>query len=439
MTPACIRHHRARAARGRAPGLALVCLWLGAPTAAAQSSPWYLAASTSLAHESNLLRLADAQAPLAGESRSDTVLSTALVGGLNQGLGRQRLTGSLTLRDNRFDHNGKYDNQSYNGSLGLNWSTVERVSGVLAMSAARNLSTFNADGVGLLSEKNLETTRAVNGSVSVGLVTQYSFELGAGQRQVRNSAADERVLARDFNQDTLSAGLTWRPSGALNLAATLRTLRALYPTFRTTAAGVESDRYQQQQTELVAGWQATGASTLDARVTFGDTRYRVNEERNFSGVNGSLSWLWQTTGKLRLTTRYSRDKGQDAYPTTTAGVFQGLSVGSVPATLNDQRVISTLRLQSDLDLSPKLALVASVQQARRTIVRNTFVPAGLDAPLAQSGRDRTTLWTLGGRWAPLRSALLGCDAASERRRASGDLSANLKSASLSCFGQFTLQ
>lgn len=439
MTPPCIRHHPARAACGGTAGLALAFLWLGATTAAAQSSPWYLAASTAFAHESNLLRLADAQAPLAGESRSDTVLSTALVGGLNQGLGRQRVTGSLTLRDNRFDHNAKYDNQSYNGSLGLNWSTVERVSGVLAVSAARSLSTFNADGVGLLAEKNLETTRAVNGSVSVGLVTQYSLELGAGEQRVRNSAADERVLARDYNQDTLSAGLTWRPSGGFSLAAVLRTLHAVYPTFRTSASGVESDRYKQQQTELVAGWQPTGASRLDARVTFGDTRYRVNEERNFSGVNGSLNWLWQATGKLRLTTRYSRDKGQDTYPTTTAGFFQGIPVGSVPATLNDQRVSSALRLQSDLDLSPKIALVASVQQTRRTIVRNTFVPAGLDTPVVQSGRDSTTQWTLGGRWAPLRSALLGCDAASERRRASGALSANLNGASLSCFGQFTLQ
>ena len=422
-----------------AQGLALACAGLGVGASLAQSSPWYVGASTAFSHDSNLLRLADTQLPLAGESRSDTAISTALVGGLDQGLGRQRLSANLTLRDNRYDRNSKYDNQSYNGSLGLNWSTVERISGALSVNAARNLSTFNADGVGLLPEKNLETTQAVNASLKVGLVTQYSLELGAAQRRVRNSARDERALARDFNQDTASVGLSWRPSGALNLASAWRSVRALHPTFRSTASGVESDRYQQQQVDLTAVWQATGASTLDSRLTFGETRYMANETRDFSSVNGSLAWLWQATGKLRLTTRYARDKGQDSYPATVPGFIQGFFVGTVPATLNDKRVISTLRLQADLDISPKLALVSSVQVADRTIARNTLVPATLDAPLQQSGKDSTTLWTLGARWAPLRNALLGCDASSERRRASGELSANLKGASLSCYGQLTLQ
>ena len=177
----------------RAPRLALAGLWLMANAATAQSSPYSLGLSTSFGHDSNLLRLADSQAPLAGDSRSDTTMSTALVGSLDQGIGRQRLTASLALRDNRYDRNSKYDNQGYSGDLGLDWSTVGRISGALSLSTARKLSTFNAEGVGLLPEKNLETTQTVGGNIRVGVVTPLSLELGAGQRRVRNSAAQARA------------------------------------------------------------------------------------------------------------------------------------------------------------------------------------------------------------------------------------------------------
>ena len=405
-------------------------------SASAQHSPWSIGGSTLFSHDSNLLRLADTQVPGPGESRSDTVLSTALVGSLNQNIGRQRVFGNLTLRDNRFERNAKYNNQSYNGALGLDWSTINRISGNLSLSAARNLSTFNAEGVGLLPEKNLETTQAANASVSVGLVTEYSLEIGAGRRQVRNSVQDQRVLSRDVNQDTLSVGLAWRPTAAFGLTGALRRVSALFPTFRLNAntGAYESDRYKQQQIELIAALQPSGASTLDLRLSFGDTRYLINEERNFSSVNGSLGWLWQATGKLRFTTRLARDKGQDNYPSSVP--FFG---GAVPVTLSDSRVITTLRVQADMDVSAKVAISTSLQHANRTLDRNTLAVSNTLSLATLSGKDGTTVFTLGGRWAPVRNTLVGCDANTENRRASGGLTSNLKAASLGCYGQLTLQ
>ena len=417
---------------------ALLALWAGA--ASAQQSPWSVGGSLLWSHDANLLRLADGQDPGPGESRSDTVLSTALVGGLNQNIGRQRVFGNLTLRDNRFAQNTKYNNQSYNGALGLDWSTINRVSGTLSFSAARNLSTFNAEGVGLLPEKNLESTQALSASASVGLVTEYSLEIGVSHRQVRNSVQDERVLSRDVNLDTVSIGLAWRPTAGLSLSGALRNVKALYPTFRlvtstgTNPGGYESDRYKQQQFDLVAALQPSGASTLDLRLTFGDTRYVINEERNFSSINGSVGWLWQATGKLRLTTRLARDKGQDNYPSSVPFFFS-----RIPVTLSDSRVISTVRVQADLDVSAKVALSTSLQHARRTLDRDTLAVSNTLSLGNSSGKDGTTVFTLGARWAPLRNALVGCDASHERRRARGDLTSNLKGATFGCYGQISLQ
>lgn len=437
MAAALLRPGRAeltRRAGPSAPRAAAAALLLCAAAAGAQSSPWYVGASLNVNHDSNVLRLGQSQAAGAGESRSDTVLSTGLVGGIDQGIGRQRVLGSLTLLDNRFDHNSKYDNQSYNGTLGLEWQTVERLSGALTLATARNLSTFNADGVGLLSQKNEESSSGLNASISIGLVTQYSFELSAGQRRVRNSLDLQSVRARDYNQDQGSVGLAWRPSSALNLSAGLREVRGIFPTFRAVAGGFESDRFSQQQVDLAATLRPTGASTLELRLNVGDTRYRADEQRDFSSLNGSLNWRWQASGKLRLNTRYSRDKGQDNYPSTLPFFF-----GSIPVTLNDRRLISTWRTQLDFDLSAKVALSSSLQYSKRSVQRHTLAVSGSVAQGSISGTDATTIFTLSARWSPLRNTLLGCDARSEDRRASGAITADLKGTSLNCYTQITLQ
>jgi hypothetical protein len=430
----------------RALVAALVCLCTG--SAWAQSSPWYIAGSASVSHDSNLLRLGDNQPAGAGASKADTLLSTALVGGLNQHLGRQQLGANLSVRDNRFSRNSRYNNQSYSGSVGLDWSTVNRISGSVSAGAARNLSTFNADGVGLLSEKNLETTKSVNGSVSIGLVTEYSAELSAGHREVRNSLDVESVRARDLNQDDVSAGLAWRPSNAFNVSAALHEVRGVFPTFRAVASGgTASDRFRQQGVDLVASVQPTGASSFDLRLSSANTRYRADSRRDFSGLNGSVGWLWQATGKLRLNSRLARDKGQDNYPSTQlllVEVFDaqgnpGLVRAILPVTLSDRRTVSTARVQADWDFTSRIAVSSSLQWSRRTVTRDTLVPVNAVEPGSIDGTDTTTIVTLGARWVPQRSTLVGCDLRAEQRRATGLLTANLSGNSISCYAQLTIQ
>lgn len=426
-----------RARRTRRPphtwtaALTALCL---AGTAWGQSSPWYLGGLVSTTHDSNLLRLGKGQPAGAGQWQSDTVLSTALVGGLDQALGRQRLSGNLTVRDNRYSRNSRYDNQSYSAGLGLDWSTVERISGQVTAGASRNLSTFNADFVGLLTEKNFETTQGLNASLSVGVITAWSMELSAGHRRVRNSLDRPAVQAQNFDQDDWSLGLAWRPSAALKLSASLRGVQGDFPTFRTTAAGIEGDRYRQRQFNLGASLQASGASLLDLRLGHSRTGYAADTQRDFSGVNGSLTWQWQPTGKLRVNTRLARDRGQDNYPASAPS-----PLGPVPLTLSDDRLQTTLRGQLDWDLRAKLALSASLQFTRRDVDRNTRDVTRTLLLNTVTGRDDTTITTLGARWTPRRWALLGCDLRHETRSARGEVTADLRGASLGCYGQFTLQ
>jgi len=410
------------------PALAACALALASAAALGQASPYYIGLSLSRGHESNVLQLADGVEPAPGFERADDVTATSLLAGFDQRISRQRVFGSMALRSYRYTNNAALDNLGYSASAGLDWATAERISGTLRVAGERSLSLYD-EQLGVLAGKNLVTSKSVNGSVSVGVITQYSLELAGGRRDVGYSLDNPVVRSREFKQDNGSLGLRWRPSGITSVSLSLSATRGVYPKFTTTAAGEDSaDRFKRSSVDLALSMQPTGASSVDARISNGKTRFDLNQERDFAGTTGIVSWSWQATGKLKTNVFATRETGQDSYAV--------LQLNFLPATLDYSRVTSAVGFKLDHDLTAKVALTAGYGVYRRSLVATTIGPIP-QAPRA--GSDSTANLTLGVRWTPWRSTLLGCNHASSRRSASGELTAPGRSTSFSCYGQVTLQ
>jgi hypothetical protein len=408
--------------------LALLLGLLAADGAQAEVRPYYFGVTESYTRDSNLLRLADGAVAPDGYSRGDSAWSTSLLAGFDQPFGRQHGYANLTLRDTRYSANSIYNNQGYTANAGLDWSTAERVSGSLVVSGNRALYAFNAGyGAGLLTKKNLQTTKALNGSVNVGLVTEYSLVVTAGRRDVTNSLNEPATQALDFYQNNASIGVLWKPRGATSFGATYSETRGRYPRYQQVADGYNADRFTQPNFDLSAIVQPTGASNLEVHVGYSQTRYDLNQPRNFSGGTGKLVWSWQPSGKLQLSARLSRDVGQNVYAVNDFGI---------PATSDYSQVYNTARLQADYSVTAKIALTTSWTQVQRTIALRTDSP--FRAPTAE-GKDNSRVLALGARWAPLRSVQVGCDYTHEKRSASGELTAPLSDNTFACYAQFQLQ
>lgn len=410
----------------RVAGL-LAAAGMGPGAALAQSSPYFLGVAQSWAQEENVLQLANTQPVPAGFQKDDVVATTSLQGGFDQRFGRQRAYGRLTLRDTRFEQNKVFDNQGYNGQMGLEWSTAGRVSGSMSANVGRNLKTSNTDEIGFLSEKNLETVQSLNAGLNVGLVTRYSLDLNANRVQVKNSLDRPDVQAREFVQEGVSLGLQWQPSNALTLGIALGSTRGRYPKFRTVADGFQADRFKRQDVQLNASYRPTGASNLRMVLSSGDTTYDLNEQRNFSGLTGNLNWTWLATGKLSFNTTLARDTGQDSFAT---------AVFSLPATADYSRVNKTVRVQADYAATAKIAVMASVLRYSREVVRTVDNPF---VPLTARGTETTWSSKLGFRWSPRHFLQLGCEIGQDRRRSQGELVSDLDGRSFSCSGQIILQ
>ncbi len=407
-------------------GLAVVL----ATAALAQTSPYYIGASQSLTYDSNVLRLVDGASAPAGLSKSGVSSTTALLAGIDQPISRQRLFGNVALRANRYSGNSLYNNESWSGQVGLDWATVERLSGNVSASANRALASFNQQEIGLIQRKNFEDTRTLDASLNLGLVTQYSLLVNLGRREVDQSLDLPAAQSRNFEQNTASVGVQWKPSSQSSFGLAVRQSDGKYPQFRALAGGgFEADRYSRRDLDLNASLQPSGQSTVSARLSTGKVDYDLATGRNFSGVTGSLAWNWQATGKVRLNTALTRDTGQDSYAVT---------VFNTPGTADYSRVTTSLVLGADYAATSKIQVNAGFSTQDRDQVRT--LPAGALAAFNDSGSERTNIFTLGARWRPTRSVLVGCNANNERRKGSGNLvSSNINSNSIGCYGQITLQ
>jgi hypothetical protein len=388
--------------------------------ATAETSPYYVGIAQTFSHESNLLRLREGQLPAAGNSESDTISSTALVAGIDQRFGRQRVNGSATLRSNHYSNNKQFNGQSYNATLGLDWETIESLSGNVTVGADRAQRADLRDRFGnFINSGNNESKQRFSASANYGMAGPLVLEAGVSSVNVKYSAdaADYAV----YHEQSMSAGVRYRLGGATSVSLGLRQTRTEYPNLLISQVDPR-DKRKRNDVDLGAIWIPSGASRLDLRISTGRTKYEQLSDRDFSGSSGALSWAWTPGGRLRLTTRLARDIGQNSALNTAASSAYSQTTDS-------------LSVAADYDLTGKVVLTSNLQVYRRNLERSGQFGA------TEVGSDTTSILSLGARWAALRSLSLGCQASYEKRGNSSNLALNEPYAAnvFSCFGQFVLQ
>lgn len=410
--------------------LALMTALVGAGGAHAQAQtnpPWYAGVALGFSHDSNVYRLGDGRNPPAGLARGDNITSTTLLAGFDQPVGRQRVFGSVTLRDNRFADNGLLDGNGYAANLGVDWSSIERLSGTLNLRASRDMA-FLAPEVGLEVQptRNVATSRQVDNIIRLGLVSLWQAEVGMGLRSIDYSATE--YANREYDSNWASVGLRYKPSAALSFGVAYRDTRGKYPHYRLLQTGVwQADRFTQRDLDFTASWTVSGASALSARLSAERVSYDEATRRDFNGVTGELRWHWQPTGKLRFTTSLLRDTGRDSVLNT----YQFITGTDISRTSN------AVSVRADYEISGKVTGYAGASYAERDLVDTVNTLIGSLAP--REDRDRTTSLNLGLRWSASRSLMFSCEWSHQKRRAAGVLSVPYGADVYGCVGQFVLQ
>jgi len=384
-----------------------------AGAAHAETSPYYIGASVGVSHDSNVFRLPSDVA------QGDTVVSVGLLGGIDQPIGRQRVYGSAVVRNNRYSELKRLDNTSYGVNLGVDWATIEKLSGSVSLSSNSNLINYGGSNTTLSTTRNIERSNVASATVQYGGSSLLVLQAGMTHRTLGYSEANPQF--QDLSQDVVTAGVNYRPSGFLNLGVGLRHTRGDY----TGSTG----SFTRNDVDLTAMWMPSGLSTVNARLSFGrQTAENASSGRDFSGATGYLSWTYQPTGKLRFNTWLSRDTGAESGFLTNQTTGQQLrGVG------DNSEFTTTAALDASYEVTAKIRTNATVRTSRRSLL-NTSIFNG-----TVQGSDTVNALSLGATYQPLRNVGLNCSVGHESRSGGSSVSTSYRATYGGCSVQVTLQ
>jgi hypothetical protein len=372
----------------------------------ADLEPYSFGASETVQHQSNVGRTPDAS------RQADWLSTTELTAGVDQPLGRDRLSASASLDLNRYKNRGDLDANGYNALGQFDWSTIGDLSGSLGGSSRRRQYFYGLDGeipgsTTTVTTHNLETDNRVFANAQIGGPSRWVLFAGAdaSQRLFSSSVFD----SSEERQWSAHGGTSYSTSPDLSFGLTGSLTRGLYPHFMI---GDQRDDFNLKSLSLTSKWQVSGVSALDASVGYTHADYTGQSPSKF--VNGALNWTWTPPSHISVALGLSRDSDADTAASGGVAANNNLTGRAIN---NVGHVLVTYALTA------KTSLVANAQYTQRRY-SNTVVPTFTDGAVGLNGTNRTWVIGLTAHFQPTRTTDVGCGASREVRTADASIAAS---------------
>ena len=397
---------------------------------ASDPNPYYVSVSEGLTHDSNVFRIPSGP--------SDTFSSTSLSGGFDQRISRQQIFGRGSVSLNRYFDQSQLDNTSYNLATGLNWETVENLSGNLNLGANRSLSAQTAGPTAPAAVRNVATTENVDTRIRWGGASLVTIEGSAGYSRLKYS--DPQSVSAESKGRTASLGVFYRPGALLRLGLSGRVNRTESPkAFLDPNTGTyQSNTIKGKNVDLTAEYDATGFLSANGRISYTQQKNSGVSGADFSGITGGLGVTYRPTARTSFRLDASRDAGFDATLFNTVGLVtnsQGVPVlSTVAGRYENNRVTDTIALGVTYEVTAKIGATAGVNYSRAKL---TTTVAGAGTQAGPETLDKQHGIFIGASYAIARNWGLNCNAAYSRREVSGAVAYSYNDNTIGCTTQYT--
>ena len=394
-------------------GLMIAAVLFPSGFALAETNPYYIGASETFTHESNLFKVSSANNP-----QSDNIWGTSVFAGLDQPFGRQRVYGNLTVTDNRYVNQSQLNFTGYSVLGALDWATIGRLSGTLSYSRNESQGDY-----GSLSTpdtgKFVQTTEQIVASVKYELMSSLSLVGGLEHRTI-NSPDQPQTLSSDVTSDVASLGLTYGLGASVVLGTGVR-----FTKDKTPQASGGDDTNNRTDLDLTAVWTPTPLTSVDARVSVGNGDSNSQGGSN-SRVTGAIGATYSPTGRLQLRGSFSRDTGVDSTFLPTGSTPTGGVTGSY---VDNNSVTNWTNLGVTYLLSSKISLNAGYNRS----------DGSQDQTSGQSSKNIVNRYSMGLQYAIARNFSLGCGYQREERSESTSEFNSYTAKTANCTFSYTIQ
>jgi len=397
---------------------------LGGPS---DPNPYYIGVSQAFTHDSNVYRVPDGP--------GDTFSSTSLLGGFDQLLGRQRLFGRAVVSGNRYQDETNLNNVSYSAFVGVDWETIEHLSGRVSGNFNRGLSSAPAGGSTPLTAQNIADTQTIEALIRWGGPSLLTLEGGASYSNVGYSSP--QYVGSEFNKSSANVGLFYHGGGPFRVGIGVRADATRSPNaFVDPATGqVQSTRLNGQYVDLFADYDVTGQIVTNLRLSY--TRQENSAGgTDLSGWTGALGVSWQVTSKTSLRVDAARDAG---FNSTTYNTFAftptatGIAFTPVVGVFQNNQITASAGISANYAATAKISTFASARYYRAHQI-NVVAGGGAAAP---DVIDIANTYSLGANYEITRNWGAACTMAYERREVSGGTNYTYDAKTIGCSTQFT--
>ncbi len=380
-----------------------------------EANPYYVGASQSVTHESNVFKVPGREHP-----DSDVVFGTSIFGGVDQSIGRQRVFANASVQNNSYNRLSRLDFIGYDVMAGFDWATVERLSGSLTYARHEGQGDFSRpEAASITSGKFVETTEQVAASINYELITDLGLKGGVERRKVQSS--NQGSTSSDLTSDVARLGLRYRLGDSLSVGGGGRITREKHPgslIFRRSNTRRDLD--------LTTDWTPTALTSVNARISVGNGSSSQSGRGSSSKVTGSLGARYSPTGRLSFDGSFSRDTGTE---TTFLNAANSAAAGVGGVNVDTNRVTESINLRVTYLLTSKISLSGNYNRSD-----------GSYGTLLASNTDNTVdHYGLSAQYDVARNLSLGCGFQYESRSGSSLTVRSYSSNTANCSVRYTLK
>jgi Putative beta-barrel porin 2 len=415
-------------------GLALVSAETGAQVvdatssygAASEPNPYYIGVSQALTHDSNVYRIQDGPA--------DYYSSTSLFGGFDQLISRQRVYARASASLNRYHEQDPLNNTSYNFAGGLDWETIEHLSGNLYAAYNHGLAApVAAVGVPVQQTKNLTDLFNVNARARWGGPSLFTIE---GYLDYSSTNYSEPIyVTSESSTGTASLGGYYHSGGPVRVGLAGRVTRTHTPKAfidPTTNQYVSTD-LDGRNVDLLLDYDLSGQLVGNARLSYTRQSNSGPGSADFSGFTGGVAMNWTITGKTSLRFDAAHDTGFNAQAYNTfvfTPTSTGIALTPIVGVYNNNSLTDSAGLGVNYSATAKITATGNARYLRART--KTGSVAG---PLPDIV-DISKILSIGANYAITRAWGAGCSAGYEKRDVSGGQNFSYDAKTVGCSTQF---
>ena len=394
-------------------------------------NPYYIGVSESLTHDSNVFKIPSGP--------SDTFSTTSLTGGFDQRFSRQQVFGSGTVGVNRYFDQSQLNNTSYNLGAGVNWETIESLSGNVNLGAGRSLTAPTAGSPNATSAtRNVATTESADARVRWGGNSLLTLEGAAGYSRLKYS--NPQSVASESKGRTGSLSVFYKPGASLRLGVAGRVNRteSPYAFFDTTNETFQPNTVKGRNIDLLADYVVSGFISANGRLSYTRQTNSGVSGANFSGLTGGLGLSYRATSRTSFRLDAARDAGFDASLFNTVSITTdskgALVLTPVSGRYENNRVTDSISVGANYEVTAKIGANAGASYSRAKL---TSTIAGAGSQAAPDTSDKQYGLSVGASYAIARNWGLNCSAAYSHREVSGQASLSYNDNIVACSTQYT--